>query len=116
MSGNQIVYYLKLTSSRLAALIVPAAYHTAQSHTIGDPSHPRDEPLSGLLAISRGTSVILLIVYAFYLWFQLRTHAGLFQAAQSEEDEPERSKMGTAAACLAYVPEVFKASSDAYVS
>jgi len=80
----------------LAALIIPAAYHAAQSHV----SH--DGELPGLLAISRGTSIILLIVYAFYLNFQLNTHSEMFQAVQSEEDEePERPKMNTAAASLA---------------
>jgi len=74
-------------------MIVPAAYHSAQDH---------EGALPGLLAISRGTSIILLIVYAFYLWFQLRSHAELFQAPESEGDEePERPKMNTAAACLA---------------
>lgn len=92
MSDNQVCP--KLILSHLAALIVPAAYRAAQP--------PHDGTLPGLLAISRGTSIILLIVYAFYLWFQLRTHAELFQAPPSEEDaEPEKPKMNTAAACLA---------------
>ena len=80
----------------LAALIIPAAYHAAQSHV----SH--DGLLPGLLAISRGTSIILLIVYAFYLYFQLGSHSEMFQAIESADDEePERPKMNTAAASIA---------------
>ena len=80
----------------LSALIIPAAYHAAQSHV----SH--DGLLPGLLAISRGTSIILLIVYAFYLYFQLGSHSEMFQAIESAEDEePKRPKMNTAAASLA---------------
>lgn len=30
------------------------------------------------LSLSRGTAVILLIIYVLYLWFQLRTHHNLF--------------------------------------
>ena len=93
----------------LAALIIPAAYHAAQSHV----SH--DGLLPGLLAISRGTSIVLLIVYACYLYFQLGTHSEIFQAIESDE-EPERPKMNTAAASLAYVSKMVEASSIAYSS
>lgn len=46
-----------------------------------------------ILVLSRGTSIILLILYVLYLVFQLRTHAGLFDAENQvaeggQEDEP----------------------------
>jgi Ca2+/H+ antiporter len=71
--------------------VIPAAYHSAKRT-----AHPRDrnliepttaEPLiddlndnsqEGLLTISRGTAVLLLVVYIGYLIFQLKTHAYLF--------------------------------------
>jgi Ca2+:H+ antiporter len=44
------------------------------------------------LILSHGTAIILLILYVLYLFFQLRTHANLFdaenQAELVEEDEP----------------------------
>jgi len=51
-----------------ASLIVPAAFHMA-SDAPGD---------AGLAQLSRGTSVILLLVYGSYLFFQLHTHVHLY--------------------------------------
>lgn len=82
-------------------LVIPAAYHSNQQH----PSKPlavedalaglmgTDAPggnelsREGLLLISRGTAIILLIVYISYLVFQLKTHTDLFASADSEEEE-----------------------------
>jgi Ca2+:H+ antiporter len=47
--------------------VIPAAYHSAKRTT-----------QEGLLAISRGTAVLLLAVYIAYLIFQLKTHTYLF--------------------------------------
>ena len=44
---------------------------------------------SGLLIISRGTAIVLLLIYVAYLVFQLKTHAYLFQAAEGEEEQEE---------------------------
>lgn len=48
---------------------------------------PPDSSLKGLLVLSRGTSIILFAVYLAYLFFQLRTHATLFEAEGEEEEE-----------------------------
>ena len=40
---------------------------------------PTDPGYNGLLVISRGTSILLLVVYVAYLIFQLKTHAALFE-------------------------------------
>ena len=52
------------------ALILPAAFDAAlpQSH----------QAQTGVLALSRGTSIILLILYALFLVFQLKTHVSVF--------------------------------------
>lgn len=55
---------------------------------------------SGLLIISRGTAIVLLLVYVAYLVFQLKTHAYLFQAAEGQEEE-EELEMSPIAACSA---------------
>lgn len=66
-----------------SALVIPAAYHSSKVN--GDPfpfgqkagSLSRllddvDTEINGLLVISRGTAILLLLVYASYLWFQVR--------------------------------------------
>ncbi|TDL24965.1 Calcium/proton exchanger [Rickenella mellea] len=98
-------------------LVIPAAYHASKaddkapfpknavtnlmtSLMDNDPPAPDDGTTPGLLAISRGTAILLLIVYLAYLYFQLKSHAHLFL---EEEDslnptEPEEPKMNAVAA------------------
>lgn len=40
-----------------------------------------------MLQLSRGTAIILLILYVMYLAFQLKTHSGLFDAENQAVDE-----------------------------
>lgn len=40
------------------------------------------------LSLSRGTAIILLIIYVLYLWFQLRTHHNLFGNQATPEAGP----------------------------
>jgi Ca2+:H+ antiporter len=53
----------------------------------------RDEKTRSILILSRGTAIILLLLYVLYLIFQLRTHSNLFDAEVSDveegEEEPE---------------------------
>jgi Ca2+:H+ antiporter len=42
----------------------------------------------GLKYISRGTAILLLGVYVAYLFFQLKTHASLFNPVRKERREP----------------------------
>ncbi len=52
--------------------------------------------------MSRGTAIILLVLYVLYLWFQLKTHKNLFDAEShgggSQHHEPEEPIMGPIAA------------------
>ncbi|WVW83058.1 calcium/proton exchanger [Kwoniella bestiolae CBS 10118] len=83
-------------------LILPAAYHASNTEDVqstvkllledGAPDPP-DASLRGLLILSRGTSIILLATYLGYLYFQLRTHAQLFEAEQAEDEEAEVASM-----------------------
>jgi Ca2+:H+ antiporter len=74
-------------------LILPAAYHASlnDGSVPLDPSSDGDstKSLHGLLVLSRGTSIILLCTYIGYLFFQLKTHAQLFEAEQEDEEEEE---------------------------
>ncbi|WVO20756.1 calcium/proton exchanger [Cryptococcus decagattii] len=83
-------------------LILPAAYHASEidngSSLVGtllgkEVSDLSDRSLKGLLLLSRGTSVILLLTYFGYLYFQLRTHSGLFEAEIEETEEMEVAEM-----------------------
>jgi len=43
-----------------------------------------------LLILSRGTAIIMLIIYALFLFFQLKTHAEFYaDAGEEEDDKPE---------------------------
>ncbi|KAH8173269.1 sodium/calcium exchanger protein [Sarocladium implicatum] len=71
-----------LTSASLLALaaasvIVPTVFDVASKTSISD-----------VAKLSRGTSVILLLVYAAYLFFQLKTHSSVF----SEESQKVPAK------------------------
>lgn len=80
------------------ALVIPAAYHSAKSHSGGlegpanltsiapiisqlDPKHELGfdgmdaGSVHGLKIISRGTAILLLIVYIAYLFFQVSANA-----------------------------------------
>jgi Ca2+:H+ antiporter len=52
------------------------------------------------VAFLRGTAIILFIVYLAYLYFQLKSHADLFLAEETDE-EPEEPAMGLWSSCFA---------------
>ncbi|KAL8766181.1 MAG: hypothetical protein Q9209_006946 [Squamulea sp. 1 TL-2023] len=70
-----------------ASLIIPATLYAAMGS-----SKPKNTKDDNILILSHGTSIILLILYALYLFFQLKTHAHLFD----EESEPEAGAEGGA--------------------
>ncbi|KAJ3972773.1 Sodium/calcium exchanger protein-domain-containing protein [Lentinula raphanica] len=87
-------------------LIIPAAYNSVKApvdHLVpnalsANPSVIDPERWSGLLIISRGTAILLLGVYVAYLYFQLKSHAYLFQA--ENEGEGEEPNMNIIAASI----------------
>ncbi|ORZ24654.1 Sodium/calcium exchanger protein-domain-containing protein [Absidia repens] len=67
-----------------ASLLLPAAFYGSSFGTESTATVNSD-----ILIISRATSIILLIVYFAYLFFQLKTHQHLFLAeASTEEHRP----------------------------
>lgn len=71
-----------------AGLLIPAAFHATLPPPKGKHGFP--EPGSSdtlILSLSRGVSVILLIVYILYLLFQLKTHKSLFEEQAQEADD-----------------------------
>lgn len=88
-------------------LILPAAYRASfAAPPGGEAPSPDDEAKHGLILISRGTSIILLLLYVAYLNFQLRTHPDLFRrktrpGEPEEEEEQEDKEMNLPAAAIA---------------
>ncbi|CAM1501908.1 Fc.00g038920.m01.CDS01 [Cosmosporella sp. VM-42] len=75
-----------------ASLVIPAALYAVLDQS---DSKPGDKDAS-ILILSRGTAIILLVLYVMYLVFQLRTHSNLFDAENQnpEGHEPEEPSMG----------------------
>ncbi|KAH7248177.1 Sodium/calcium exchanger protein-domain-containing protein [Fusarium solani] len=102
------------TTLSAASMIIPATLYSLLNSS---DQHGKAETI---LWHSRGTAIILLILYALYLCFQLRTHKNLFSEGTGEtysvdegEDEPE-SVMSpwSAAAVLVAVTVVISFCAD----
>lgn len=64
-----------------SSLLLPAAFHLAL---------PANTNLdTEILFLSRGTAILMLIIYILFLFFQLRTHAEFFKAVANEESDDE---------------------------
>lgn len=92
-------------------LAIPAAYHMSlksasvfagdfEALALLNMPVTEDEDRSGLLFISRGTSLILVGIYVLYLFFQLKSHAFLYEA-EEDDDEEEEANMSPLAAMIA---------------
>ena len=88
-----------------ASLIIPATLYAALAKSN---SKSATEPDDTVLVLSRGTAIILLILYVLYLVFQLRTHSDLFRDEETgarEDDtdgnEDEEHLLGPRAAGVA---------------
>lgn len=66
-----------------ASLIIPATLYASLSGS--DKGERRDN----ILILSHGTAIILLILYVMYLYFQLKSHAELFEEANNEINDAE---------------------------
>ncbi|KAF5239884.1 hypothetical protein FANTH_9777 [Fusarium anthophilum] len=90
----QIACSLMTLSS--TSLVIPAALYA-----VLDQSGSKQKDNS-ILTISRGTAILLLLLYVLYLIFQLRTHSNLFDAENQnevgEEVEAEEPAIGPIAA------------------
>ncbi|CDH49979.1 calcium proton exchanger [Lichtheimia corymbifera JMRC:FSU:9682] len=84
--GQQFSMTAAQTSSSLLALttmslLVPAAFSATTSDD-------KDAEI-GILNLSHGTALVLLVVYGLSLYFQLKTHRALYDQVEGEEDEEE---------------------------
>lgn len=67
-----------------ASLIIPATLYAVMDRRPGGSSRDRDD---NIMILSRGTSIILLILYVLYLIFQLKTHNKYFDGKPDEESQ-----------------------------
>lgn len=67
------------------SLIIPATLYAAMKDS-------DVETKKNIIVLSRGTAVILLLLYVLYLYFQLSTHARLFET--HNENDPEAGQGG----------------------
>ncbi|KAF2672912.1 hypothetical protein BT63DRAFT_466425 [Microthyrium microscopicum] len=76
------------------ALIVPSAYY----HAIAGASNITEETIQdNVLHISRVTSILLIIAYLIYIWFQMRTQHCIFDAILERDEEKDADKARDAA-------------------
>lgn len=72
-----------------ASLIIPSALHMGFNDNGAEV-----DTFQAILALSRGTSVILLVLYVIYLYFELKTHAQLFEQSELEAHDHGEEKDG----------------------
>ncbi|KAI8580080.1 hypothetical protein K450DRAFT_239285 [Umbelopsis ramanniana AG] len=71
-----------------SSLLLPAAFYGS---AYGLSNENKADVTKEILSISRATSIILLIIYAGFLFFQLKTHKSFFLEAPKEAGKFERS-------------------------
>ncbi|KAI3335690.1 calcium/proton exchanger [Ustulina deusta] len=100
-----------------ASIILPGALFMIVGRGAKDGNDGKDITLS----LSRGTAIILLLIYVLYLWFQLRTHHNLFRnespsvkakPTQIEEAETGLGEAGIAISGVARNEEQDEESED----
>ncbi|KAK5141787.1 hypothetical protein LTR04_002466, partial [Oleoguttula sp. CCFEE 6159] len=88
---NRVEQYFNVTVAQTAAsllalcvgsLIIPTAFHSFSS--AGN---------VGVAQISRGTAVILLVVYGAYLFFQLKTHSDMYNEPSQKVAKRKQTKV-----------------------
>ncbi|KAG5368366.1 Vacuolar calcium ion transporter [Yarrowia sp. C11] len=71
----------------VTSLLIPAAFHASLPNA-GKPGEDTDPSVvDPTLAVSRGTSIVILIIYTLFLYFQLGSHSGLFEDSEREAEE-----------------------------
>lgn len=68
-------------------LMIPAAFYTSLSGSRG-----ADVLSDKVLTISRVTSVILFVAFFVYVWFQMRTHHGIYDAVLEKDEERDHDR------------------------
>ncbi|CAG8575630.1 6820_t:CDS:2, partial [Ambispora leptoticha] len=67
-----------LLALAMISLLIPAAFYT---------SVDSEKAIDGILNLSHGTAIVLLIIYIMYLVFQLKTHSHLYESETIDGDD-----------------------------
>ncbi|KAI9503654.1 calcium/proton exchanger [Coemansia spiralis] len=94
-----------LLALSVLSMIIPAAYHDV--HASGG------EITNGILIMSRGTALILLLVYILFLVFQLKTHSDIFDGSHTRR--APQMRLWIASALLVIISVLVAFSSDILV-
>lgn len=70
-----------LLSLSVTSLLLPTAFHASFTN--------QQQADRAVLKVSRGTSIILLVIYVIYILFQLKSHAFLYQSTPQERIDEE---------------------------
>jgi Ca2+:H+ antiporter len=65
-------------------LTIPTAFYTALTDT---PGIDEDLLVKNVISLSRIASIFLIIAYAIYIWFQMRTHHGIIDAILETDEQ-----------------------------
>jgi len=84
-----------LMATSTACLIIPAAMYATLPPNSDAPKH--------ILDLSRGTAIVMLILYVLYLLFQLKTHASLYLENAPEDGEVEEATISPLTASVLLV-------------
>ncbi|KHO01795.1 calcium/proton exchanger [Metarhizium album ARSEF 1941] len=86
-----------------ASLVIPATLYAVLSQ------NGSEDKNSSILILSRGTAIILLLLYVMYLVFQLRTHSNLFRPKAQQDQQASQSdqeaNIGRVSATMEAQPE-----------
>ncbi|KAI4113476.1 MAG: hypothetical protein LQ345_005554 [Seirophora villosa] len=72
-------------------LMIPAAFFTSLSGST-TVDLDADQLTDKVLTISRVTSVILLVAFLLYVWFQMRSHHGIYDAVLEKDEARDRDR------------------------
>lgn len=68
------------------ALVIPAIYYNALYQRT-------DQPIEReTLKISRATAIVLLVAFLFYVWFQMRSHHGLYEDILEADEQRDHDR------------------------
>jgi len=73
-------------------LLIPSAFSKSLQSYVSDGSITSAELATKTLQISRVTSVVLLVAFLLYVWFQMRTHHGIYDAVLEEDEERDHDR------------------------
>lgn len=102
-----------LLALAIGSLIIPTAF-SEKSTNDGSNGSSVAERESNLAPLSRGTAVILLVVYACYLYFQLKTHIDIYNSPSEKTEKRKTGKKdkGDASRGIANIGGAFAASTQ----